>query len=271
MKNKKTLVMGVLNITPDSFSDGGKFFDKNKAVEHGLVMVRDGADIIDVGGESTRPGSKGVSTEGELARVIPVIERLAKKIKVPISIDTRKAEVAQAALKAGAAIVNDTSGLKGDKKMASVVAKYGATLIIMHMRGVPADMQVNPHYDNLIEELIRDLKKSVAIAKRSGISKDKIIIDPGIGFGKTVEHNLEILNRLDEFKVLGCPICIGTSRKSFIGNVLCLSKAEDRLAGSIATMAIAIMKGANIVRVHDVRQSCEAARMVDSILRMKSN
>lgn len=269
MKNKKTLVMGVLNVTPDSFSDGGRFFDREKAATHALSMARDGADIIDIGGESTRPGSKEVSAEEELSRVLPVIEGVAKKLKIPISIDTRKAKVAEAALKAGASIVNDVSGLHGDSAMASVAARYGAKIIIMHMRGTPADMQADPKYDNLIKDILEYLRISADAARRAGVHEGNIVIDPGIGiggFGKTFEHNLEILNRLDEFKALGYPVCIGTSRKAFIGKALGLPNPEDRLAGSIATASVAIMKGADIIRVHDVKESCQAARMVDDIL-----
>lgn len=262
----KTCIMGILNVTPDSFSDGGRFFDKDKAAAHSLEMAQSGADIIDIGGESTRPGAKEVDVEEELERAIPVIELLSKKSEVSISIDTRKARVAEEAVRTGAGIVNDISGLRHDPKMASVVAKYEASLIIMHMKGTPQDMQANPVYKNLIKELLDFFRESIDMAKRAGVREDKIIIDPGIGFGKTTKHNLEILNRLDEFKVLGRPICIGTSRKSFIGKVLGIADPNDRLIGTLATCAIAVMKGANILRVHDVKEAVQAARMAEGIL-----
>lgn len=266
----KTYIMGVLNVTPDSFSDGGRFLDKKNAIQHVIGMARDGADIIDVGGESTRPGAKDISVEEELNRVIPVIEAISNKINIPISIDTRKSRVAEESLKAGASIVNDVSGLKYDPDMAPIVAKYNAGLIVMHAKGTPQDMQINPVYKNLIKEIVESLKESLGMAKRAGVSKEKIVIDPGVGFGKTVEHNLEILSRLDEFKALSQPICVGTSRKSFIGKVLGLPNVENRLSGTIATCVIAIMKGANILRVHDVKEVVEAARITDSILSRKT-
>lgn len=264
---KRTYVMGVLNVTPDSFSDGGKFLDKSKAIEHAIDMARAGADMIDLGGVSTRPGAADVSIDEELSRVIPVLEGLSEAVKIPISIDTRRAKVAEETIKRGASIVNDVSGLRHDPAMASIVARHGATVIIMHMKGEPQDMQLNPTYDNLIEELLTFFRESINMTKDAGIQEKKIIIDPGIGFGKTVEHNLEILNRLDEFKILGRPICIGTSRKSFIGKILDVSEPRDRLIGTLATSVIAVMKGANILRVHDVRETVQAARMTDSILR----
>ncbi len=260
----KTYVMGVLNVTPDSFSDGGRFLDRAKAIEHAFEMFRDGADIIDIGGESTRPGAACVSINEELDRVIPVIEGIARDLKIPVSIDTRKSQVAQAALENGAALVNDISGLRYDPEMASVVADHDAMLIVMHMKGTPQDMQLNPSYKDVIKEIIESLKESVTKAKKAGLGEDNIIIDPGIGFGKTVEHNLEILRRLDEFKILGRPICIGTSRKSFIGKILG-TDVEDRLTGTLATSMIAVMKGANILRVHDVKEVSQAARLVDTI------
>ena len=263
----RTYVMGILNVTPDSFSEKGIFFDKEKAIAHGLEMARDGADMLDVGGESTRPGAGEVSAEEELRRVIPVIEALAKSVNVPISVDTRKSEVAEEAIRRGAAIVNDVSGLRYDSMMAKVVAEAGAGLVVMHMKGTPRDMQVNPVYKNLIREILDSLKESIRIAVRSGVNEEAIIIDPGIGFGKAVEHNLEVLNRLGEFKTLSRPICVGTSRKSFIGKVLGLEDAKERLAGTLATFAIAIMKGANILRVHDVREALQVSRIADSIMK----
>lgn len=265
--SEKTYVMGVLNVTPDSFSDGKKFFDTKKAIVRGLEMASEGADIIDVGGESTRPGAPDVSAREEMSRVAPVIWSLRKKIDIPISIDTRKASVAEEALGAGADIVNDVSGLRHDRAMAAVVARTGAALIIMHMKGTPQDMQNSPSYRDLINEIIGGLRESINIAKGAGIKEGKTIIDPGIGFGKTLGHNLEIINRLEEFKALGRPICIGISRKSFIGRILNISDTDKRLAGSIAASVIAITGGANIIRAHDVKETCEAARITDSILK----
>lgn len=269
--SERTYVMGILNVTPDSFSDGGKFFSTKAAIARALKLSRDGADIIDIGGESTRPGALEVDADREIERVRRVIEGVRKEIDIPISIDTRKSEVAEEAIRSGAVIVNDVSGLTHDRKMASIVAKHGAALIVTHMKGAPQDMQDSPTYRNLIEEVIGGLKGSIDIARRAGIGEDMIIIDPGVGFGKTANHNLEILKRLDEFKILGRPICIGTSRKSFIGKVLDIPRPESRLSGSIATSVIAIINGANIIRAHDVKQACEAARMTDSVLDSTSN
>jgi dihydropteroate synthase len=266
---RRTLVMGVLNVTPDSFSDGGRFFDKAAAVRRGLEMASEGADIIDIGGESTRPGAAGVAEDEELRRVVPVIEALAKKIKIPISVDTRKSSVAEAALGASARIINDVSGLRHDGRMAATAARHRATVIVMHMKGEPRTMQLNPTYRNLIGEIIASLKDSVAIALRAGLKKKDIIIDPGIGFGKTARHNLEILRRLAEFKAMGCPICVGVSRKSFIGKVLGLEHPSQRLFGSIAAAAVAIANGADIIRCHDVRATVHAARMVNAILKKR--
>lgn len=257
--------MGVLNVTPDSFYDKGKFFDRKKALRHALDMERFGADIIDVGGESTRPGAVDISANEELARVVPVIRAISKKVKVPISIDTRKARVAHAALEAGASIVNDVSALKGDPDMAGVVAKHRAEVILMHMKGSPKDMQADPKYADVVKDIIRSLKGSIGLAKRAGIKDDKIIIDPGIGFAKTVRHNLEILRRLRYFKKLGYPLCVGTSRKSFIGKILGVKDPKDRLTGSLATAAIAAMNGANIIRAHDMGPTRQVLRIVDNI------
>ena len=257
--------MGVLNVTPDSFYDKGRFFDQKKAVKHALDMERDGVDIIDVGGESTRPGAPDVSVDEELRRVVPVIRAISKKVKAAVSIDTRKAKVADAALKAGASIVNDVSALREDPFMAGVVAKHRAGIILMHMKGRPKDMQADPKYIDTVKDIARNLKGSIDLAKRAGIKDDKIIIDPGIGFGKTVEHNLEILRALRRFKKLGYPLCVGTSRKSFIGKILGSKDPEDRLAGSLATAAVAAMNGANIIRAHDVALTRQVLKIVDSI------
>lgn len=265
----RTYVMGVLNVTPDSFSDGGKYCDLQKAVRHAAEMANEGADIIDVGGESTRPGACDIGEDEEMRRVVEVVKTISKKVGLPVSIDTRKAPVAEAAIKAGACIINDVSGMKHDPRMAKVAARHGAAVILMHMKGSPRDMQADPQYHDVIADIIKSLKESVGLARRAGVKEEKIIVDPGIGFGKTLEHNLEILNRLGELKKLGRPICIGTSRKSFIGKVLNIEDPRDRLTGTIASSAIAVMNGANILRVHDVSQARSAARMADSILRIR--
>lgn len=262
--NQRTHIMGILNITPDSFSDGGKYLNSETAYAYALRMIEEGVDIIDVGGRSTRPGSKEISVKEELSRVIPVINKLFPKIKVPISIDTYRAEVANEALMAGASIVNDISGLHFDSKMAEVVSKNQVPVIVMHIKGTPENMQKDPRYDNLILEITSYLEESINKAIKFGISEDKIIIDPGIGFGKTVSHNLEIIKKLKEFKVLGKPILIGTSRKSFIGNILNLSP-EERIKGTAASVAISIYNGAHIVRVHDVKEMKRVVKMVDAI------
>ena len=263
---ERTHIMGVLNRTPDSFSDGGKFLDEDEAIRHVKKMVTDGADIIDIGGESTRPGSRSVSLQEELDRTIPIVSRISKEIDIPISIDTSKHEVAACAMREGATIVNDITGLKRDPKMADVISKSGASVCVMHIKGAPRDMQDDPTYQDLMREIIDSLGESISIALRSGISGDKIIVDPGIGFGKTLEHNLAILNRLAELKALGKPILIGTSRKSFIGKLL-NKDIESRLMGTAATSALAIMNGANIIRVHDVKEMVEVAKMTDAVKR----
>lgn len=262
----RTLIMGILNVTPDSFSDGGLFAEAEAAVEHAENMVAQGADIIDVGGESSRPGADTVSVEAEKDRVLPVIERLVETVEVPISIDTYKSSVARDALNMGACIVNDITALRGDPDMASVVAEAGAPVILMHMKGAPKDMQLDPHYDFLIPEITSFLRNRIQAAIDAGIPQNQIIIDPGIGFGKTVAHNLEIIRRLREFRSLGKPILIGTSRKSFIGKVLGLS-TDDRLEGTAASIAVAIANGADIVRVHDVKEAARVVRMTDAIVR----
>jgi dihydropteroate synthase len=261
---KRTLLMGVLNVTPDSFSDGGLFFDKDKAISHGLRMVEEGADIIDVGGESTRPGSKPIELEEELRRVIPVIESLAKEIDVPISIDTYKSGVAQRAIEAGAEIVNDISGLHFDPDLAKVVAKGNIPLILMHIRGTPETMQKNVHYDSIFSEILQYLKDSIQRAESAGLDPRQIIIDPGIGFGKTVEDNLLIIKNLHEFRILGKPILLGISRKSFIGKIL-NTEVGDRLEGTLSSMAIGVLNGAHIIRSHDVNQAKKAIAVADAI------
>lgn len=262
----RTHLMGVLNVTPDSFSDGGRFFKLEEAVKQGLKLAKEGADIIDVGGESTRPGSDPVPIEEELRRVTPVIEELTKMIEVPISIDTYKSRVAKETLDSGASMVNDISGLRFDPEMKKVIAEYDVPVVLMHIKGTPKKMQESPKYENLLEDIKSYLNQSISIAEEAGIGEDKIIIDPGIGFGKTLNDNLKILQNLVEFKSLGRPVMIGVSRKSFIGKILDLP-TDERLEGSLASMAVAIMNGANILRVHDVKESKRVAKLVDAILK----
>ena len=257
----RTLIMGILNITPDSFSDGGKYININKAIKRALQMVKDGADIIDIGGESSRPGADSISAQVELARDRPIVAKLIKKIKVPISIDTYKPEVADACLKLGASIINDITGI--DVEMRKVVAKHKATVVIMHKQGQPKTMQKNINYNNIINDIKKFLKDRVEKARQAGIHD--IIIDPGIGFGKTLEHNLLIIKNLSEFKKLKYPILIGTSRKSFIGKITGENE-DNRLEGTIASNAVAIMNGANVIRVHDVKECKKAAQIVDAIM-----
>lgn len=266
---ERTFVMGILNVTPDSFSDGGKFFNTEKAVKHALKICKEGADILDVGGESTRPGAERVGLREELKRVIPVIEEVAPKVNIPVSIDTYKEEVARRALDAGASMVNDISALRGDKKIARLVAEREVPLILMHMQGTPRNMQEKPRYKSVMGEISSLLRRQAEVAIKAGVNKERIIVDPGIGFGKTREHNLEILNKLPELKSLGFPICIGTSRKSFIGLTLDLP-VDERLEGTAATVSFSITQGANIVRVHDVKEMVRVSRMTDALIRLKT-
>jgi len=263
--------MGILNVTPDSFSDGGRYFDKASAIRRAYEMVEEGADIIDVGGESTRPGSEPVPLQEEIDRTIPVIEEISKKIKVPVSIDTYKAEVARRALDAGASIVNDISGLRFDPEMPKVVSQYKVPVVIMHIKGTPKDMQANPIYEALIPEITDYFRESIRLAVESGITEDKIIIDPGIGFGKTFDHNLEIIKNLREFTLLEKPLLVGVSRKAFIGKILGDAPVSERLEGSEAAAAISILNGANIIRVHDVKEMKKVALVADAIKRMSVN
>ncbi len=263
----KTLIMGILNITPDSFSESGLYFEEEKALARADEIVSEGADIIDIGGESTRPGAPPVSMDEELRRVVPVIKKLANKINVPISIDTSKASVARAAVDAGAVIVNDITALTGDQDMPSVCASADVGVILMHMQGQPRTMQENPEYNDLISEIISYLDERVAAADQAGIDTDRLIIDPGIGFGKTVGHNLEIIKRLRELKSLGLPLVMGTSRKATLGKVLGDLPPGERLEGTAATVAVGILNGADIVRVHDVKEIVRVARMTDAIIR----
>jgi dihydropteroate synthase len=257
---EKTLVMGILNVTPDSFSDGGQFNSSNTALNHAISMVKAGADIIDVGGESTRPGSDPVDAKEEIKRVVPVIQELKRFINKPISIDTYKASVARAALEVGANIVNDVWGLQKEPEIANVIKEYEVPVIIMHN-------QENTDYDkDIILSMIDFFEKSLDIAMKAGISKEKIILDPGIGFGKTVEQNLEVMKRLHELHVLGYPILLGISRKSIIGKTLDLP-SHDRMEGTIALNAIGIQQGVEIIRVHDIKENLRTAQMIDAVIR----
>ena len=267
--SKKTYIMGILNVTPDSFSDGGLYFDKSTAVKRAFQMVEEGADIIDIGGESTRPGSEPITIEEELRRTIPVIESLSKEIRIPLSIDTYKSEVAKRALDVGASIVNDISGLRFDPEMPEVVSEYKVPVVIMHTRGRPRDMQQNPVYEALIPEIMDYLRAGMIIARKSGIAEDKMIIDPGLGFGKTYEHNLKIIYNLREFALLKKPILIGPSRKAFIGRILGDVPVTERLEGTAAAVAISIMNGANIIRAHDVKEMLKVAKVADAVKREK--
>jgi dihydropteroate synthase len=257
MNLPRPAVMGVLNVTPDSFSDGGSFFEPDAAVAHGHVLASEGADLIDVGGESTRPGSEPVSLQEELRRVVPVIEELATAVEAPISIDTRKAAVARAALAAGATFVNDVSALRGDPDMAAVVAGSGADLCLMHMQGEPGTMQDDPRYDDVVSDVKDFLEGRLAFAIGEGVTPEKIWLDPGIGFGKTLDHNLDLIRRLGEIAAIGQPVVVGASRKRFIGALIGRPEG-DRLAGSLAAAVIACERGAAMVRVHDVAATREA-------------
>ncbi|MBF0345321.1 MAG: dihydropteroate synthase [Nitrospirae bacterium] len=261
----RTCVMGILNVTPDSFSDGGRFYDKGSALAHAVEMAAEGAEIIDVGGQSTRPGSVPVSVEEELSRTIPIIEALAGKINTPISIDTYRAQVARAAINAGASVVNDISAMQFDPDMAAVIANTGADIVLMHIKGTPVDMQINPVYEDVVSEVYTYLKERIEAAQQSGIDASKIIIDPGVGFGKTVEHNLRLINNLQRFKDLKVPLLIGPSRKAFVGHITNVATPDMRLMGSAAAVAISLYNGANIVRVHDVKEMVQVVRAVEAI------
>jgi dihydropteroate synthase len=263
---ERTLVMGVLNVTPDSFSDGGLYFDTETAISHGIYMASHGADCIDVGGESSRPGSMPISVEEELSRVCPVIEGLARAVRIPISIDTYKPEVARAALDLGATIVNDITGLT-NPKMRQLVAERKVPVIIMHMKGTPQTMQENPTYDDVVSEIMEFLRNRIQDAVMAGLPKEYTIIDPGIGFGKTVEHNVQILHSLGDFRSIGVPVLVGTSRKSFIGRLLGGVPTDERAFGTAATVALAVAQGANIVRVHDVKEMAQVVRISDAVAR----
>ncbi len=263
---ERTHVMGILNVTPDSFSDGGKYLDVQQALDHAKLMVAEGATLLDIGGESSRPGASPVSTTQELDRVLPVICAVTDALDVVISVDTSKAEVARKALEAGAHIVNDITALRGDTNMISVVAEMDAGLILMHMKGTPRTMQKAPQYADVVRDVSAALTESVQCAEAHGVTAERIIIDPGIGFGKTTEHNIELLKRLSEFRSLNKPLIIGTSRKSFIGNILDLPVTE-RIEGTVATVCWAIAHGVDIVRVHDVKANVRAVLMTDALYR----
>ena len=262
---RETLVMGIVNVTPDSFSDGGKFFSPEVAISHASKLITQGADIIDIGGESTRPGAEAVSETEELKRVIPVIEKV--RIDNPtilISIDTTKASVAKYAVEAGADIINDVSGLSFDNNMTGTVESLNVPIVIMHMKGNPQNMQLNPKYKDIVNEILDFFKLKIKIAIQSGINRSMIILDPGIGFGKTVDHNFELLSRLNEFNVLELPIMIGPSRKSFIGITLDLPP-EDRVEGTAAAVSAGVMNGASIVRVHDVKSMKRVVKIIEKV------
>jgi dihydropteroate synthase len=261
----KTWIMGVINVTPDSFSDAGMYLDKKKAVSRGLGMVEEGADILDIGGESTRPGSDPIPAEEELLRVLPVIEGLRQKTDVPISVDTTKSEVAQAALDAGANILNDISAFRFDDRMPLLASEAGVPVILMHMKGVPKTMQSSPFYESLYQEINGFLQERIATAEAYGIKREKIIIDPGIGFGKNTEHNLSIIKNLRFLENLDRPILVGVSRKAFIGKILNLPP-QERLEGSIASAILSVLNGAHILRVHDVEAVKRAVTVAEAIM-----
>jgi len=268
---ERTLVMGVLNVTPDSFSDGGKFFLLDRAVKAALAMQRAGADLLDIGAESTRPASTGVAASEEIARLLPVLQALRGRLEIPISVDTQKDTVAEIALGAGAQILNDVSGLRNDSRLAAVAAKFRAPLILMHMRGTPHTMQKGPFAKDVLKDVTRGLRESIAIARRAGVAKSQIVLDPGIGFGKSYAQNYELLAKLPRLALLGYPLLVGTSRKGFLGATLARNgkpaAPEERIWGTAATVAASILNGAHIVRVHDVRETVQVARVSDCLLR----
>lgn len=262
----RPLVMGIVNVTPDSFSDGGQFLQADHAVGHALKLIEEGADLIDIGGESSRPGAESVPIEDELQRVVPVVEQLRSQTETPISVDTYKSEVAHAALEAGADIINDISALRMDPEMVRVIAQSGAPIILMHMLGTPATMQQSPHYTNCVEEISAFFVQRIAFAVQHGIARERIIVDPGIGFGKRFEDNLDLLRALHRFTQFGLPLLVGASRKSFISRVTgAQTSPTERLGGSIAAAVVARQRGANILRVHDVAATIEAIKVAEAI------
>jgi len=268
--DERTLIMGIVNVTPDSFSDGGKFINPADAIDHAIHLVEDGADILDIGAESTRPGAADVSVEEEIDRLLPVVNALVKSVDVPISVDTTKSVIAQQMLDAGAHIINDISGLQFDPQLSKVVADYGCPVVIMHIQGTPRTMQKNPVYNDVISDIISYFKKRVEFARSAGIQDQQIILDPGIGFGKTIEHNFRILSEFREFTSLGYPLVLGASRKSFIGKTLDVP-VDDRLEGSLAAAVVGAWNGANIIRVHDVKETKRALRITDAIDRQRGD
>ena len=266
---ERTLVMGVLNVTPDSFSDGGRYEQSGIAIEHALALELAGADLLDIGGESTRPGSEAPSASQELDRILPVLEGLRGRLKIPVSVDTRRSAVAELAVRAGAEIINDVSGLKNDTRIAEITAKYGVPLILMHMRGEPGTMQSGPFARDVLKEVARGLRESVAKARRAGVAKSQIILDPGIGFGKSYSQNYELLQKLPQLAALGYPLLVGTSRKGFLGTTLARdgkpAPPEERIWGTAATVTASILGGAHIVRVHDVAEMVQVARVSDCV------
>ena len=262
--SERTLVMGVVNVTPDSFSDGGRFFDARAAIEHALRLEEEGADILDIGGESTRPGSDFITLDEELRRVMPVIEKVRERATVPLSIDTTKAEVARQALQAGCAMVNDISAMRLDPEMIPLVVSKDVPFCLMHMQGMPKDMQIEPHYDDVVGEIAAFLRERAEAAVDAGADPGRIMVDPGIGFGKNLQHNLEIIRRLNELRSLGYAVVLGTSRKSFIGRILDLPE-DERVEGTAASVALGIANGADIVRVHDVKEMVRVTRVADAI------
>lgn len=260
------IVMGVLNVTPDSFSDGGQFFDTDKAIAHGVKMAADGAAMIDVGPESTRPGARPVSVDEQIKRAIPVIKALAKKVAVPISIDTHRLEVAQAALEAGTSIINDITALS-DERLAKLAAEQQVPVVLMHMQGTPATMQAEPKYDDVVSEVLQFLLERAKRAERFGIPRERIFIDPGIGFGKTLEHNLLLLKNIRKFVETGYRVLIGTSRKSFIGKLTGKEKPSDRIFGTAASVALCVAAEVSIVRVHDVAEMVDVVRVVNTLVK----
>ena len=270
MLGERTLLMGVLNVTPDSFSDGGRYFSLDAAVERAIEIERAGADILDVGGESTRPGSEGISADEELRRVIPVIERLRGRLKIPISVDTSKSEVAEAAVEAGADILNDVTALRADPKLAEIARRKKLPLILMHMRGEPRTMQKKPFARDVLRDVTAGLRRAAAMAQRAGVAKSQIVLDPGIGFGKSTAQNYELLASLPELARLGFPLMVGTSRKGFIGKTLGGIPAAERGWGTAASVTASILGGAHIVRVHDVGEMVQVARVADAVLNPQS-
>jgi dihydropteroate synthase len=267
---ERTLVMGVLNVTPDSFSDGGKFLQPESAIEHAIAIERAGADLLDIGGESTRPGSTATSASEELDRILPVLEALRGRLKIPISVDTRRASVADLAIRAGAELVNDVSGLRSDPRIAEVAARQRVPLILMHMRGKPRTMQAGPFARDVVKDVLQGLRTSTETARKAGVAKSQIVLDPGIGFGKSFVQNYELLQKLPQLAKLGYPLLVGTSRKGFLGATLARDgkpvPPEERIWGTAATVTASILNGAHIVRVHDVEEMVKVARVADCLL-----